>query len=810
MATIATNTTVPNASFFTAYSLLARVARFRRVPSSFRRKAISSVFGHSGDRRAPGQPISLVRAQHCQKGFLRYLDATDLLHALLAFLLFLQQFFLTRDVAAVALGQHVLAQRLHRRTRDHLPADRGLDSHIEHLSRDQLAHPLDQFPSAPVGMRTMHDQAERVHPVAIDQYVHAHERTGLEAVEVVVHRRVAAADRFQPIEEIQHHFRQRHFVADSHLAGKILDRTLHSALFLAQGDHAAHVFGRGQDIRNNDRLADFRHHRRSRQLGRIIQQHHHAIALQDFVHDRGCGGDEIEVIFSFEAFLHDFQVQHAEKTATETEAHRFRRFRLEEQRGVVEAQLVQSFAQGREIVGRDREQPGEHARLHVLEPRQRLGCRIARQRQRVADRRAVHVLDRRAHETDFTRAKFVGPGALGREHANLLHLVRAAGRHHQQLVARLDLALHHAHQRHHTEVIVEPRVDDQRLQLVGIARLRWRNACDDRLQHLDYVLAGLGADRDRVVGVDADHRFDFLFYLRNIGGGQVDLVEHRDYLQAHFDRGVAVRDRLRLDALRRIHHQQRTLARGQRTRDFVAEVHVAGCVDEIQLVSLAVARRVRQRHRARLDGDASLPLDRVVVQHLRFHFALGEAAANLDDAVGQRGLAVIDVGDDREIADLLHGARVSAPGGAKPRLSHVQAGLGTRARVPTRYICANLKVAPLGSTAAFTAASSALSPMNSTTTPLNEPGAACLNALSITCAVVAEFGPPAATMLPGNTVAATTLSSWSWTRPRVASADDALAGAPAMLAVRAEVPAVPFAALAALAAATETGTSGTK
>src|SRR5690348_16024843 len=74
------------------------------------------------------------------------------------------------------------------------------------------------------------------------------------------------------------------------------------------------------------------------------------------------------------------------------------------------------------------------------------------------------------------------------------------------------------------------------------------------------------------------------------------------------------------------------------------------------------------------------------------------------------------------------------------------------------YICANLKVAPLGSTAAFTAASSALSPMNSTTTPLKEPGEACLNAFSSTFAVVAEFGPPAATMLPGNTVAATTVS----------------------------------------------------
>jgi hypothetical protein len=31
-----------------------------------------------------------------------------------------------------------------------------------------------------------------------------------------------------------------------------------------------------------------------------------------------------------------------------------------------------------------------------------------------------------------------------------------------------------------------------------------------------------------------------------------------------------------------------------------------------------------------------------------------KASAQLDDAVGQRGLAVVDVGDDREITDIVH------------------------------------------------------------------------------------------------------------------------------------------------------------
>jgi hypothetical protein len=87
---------------------------------------------------------------------------------------------------------------------------------------------------------------------------------------------------------------------------------------------------------------------------------------------------------------------------------------------------------------------------------------------------------------------------------------------------------------------------------------------------------------------------------------------------------------------------------------------VAGRVDQVELVGLAVARLVLQRRGLRLDGDAALALDVHRVEHLRFHLAVGQAAAALDDAVGQRALAVVDVGDDGEIADVLHRAHRTA------------------------------------------------------------------------------------------------------------------------------------------------------
>jgi hypothetical protein len=48
------------------------------------------------------------------------LDAADVLHLLLALLLLLEQLALAGDVAAVALGQHVLALGLHRLAGDDL------------------------------------------------------------------------------------------------------------------------------------------------------------------------------------------------------------------------------------------------------------------------------------------------------------------------------------------------------------------------------------------------------------------------------------------------------------------------------------------------------------------------------------------------------------------------------------------------------------------------------------------------------------------------------------------------------------------
>ena len=76
----------------------------------------------------------------------------------------------------------------------------------------------------------------------------------------------------------------------------------------------------------------------------------------------------------------------------------------------------------------------------------------------------------------------------------------------------------------------------------------------------------------------------------DVGSGEVDLVQHGHDLQVVVQREEHVGDGLRLDALRGVDDEQRALARGQRARDLVLEVDVAGRVDEVEHVPLAVLR----------------------------------------------------------------------------------------------------------------------------------------------------------------------------------------------------------------------------
>ena len=102
-------------------------------------------------------------------------------------------------------------------------------------------------------------------------------------------------------------------------------------------------------------------------------------------------------------------------------------------------------------------------------------------------------------------------------------------------------------------------------------------------------------------------------------------------------------------------------AGGQRPGHLVREVDVPRRVDQVQDVLLPVLRRVVQADRVRLDGDAALALEIHRVEDLRLHLARLKGAGDLEEAVGERRLAVVDVRDDREVSDVAWFHAVNRP-----------------------------------------------------------------------------------------------------------------------------------------------------
>ena len=147
--------------------------------------------------------------------------------------------------------------------------------------------------------------------------------------------------------------------------------------------------------------------------------------------------------------------------------------------------------------------------------------------------------DNKAHLTGF---QVSGGGVLRVKHANAIDQVDLAGGLHQHFVTFLDSTMANAYQGNHTEVVIEPGVDDQRLQW----RLNVTGRCRDRVhQTLEYFIntqTCFGTAGHGVSGINADDLLDFFLDPVRVSLRQVDLIQYRHDLKALLDRGVTVGD----------------------------------------------------------------------------------------------------------------------------------------------------------------------------------------------------------------------------------------------------------------------------
>jgi hypothetical protein len=133
--------------------------------------------------------------------------------------------------------------------------------------------------------------------------------------------------------------------------------------------------------------------------------------------------------------------------------------------------------------------------------------------------------------------------------------------------------------------------------------------------------------------------------------------------------------RLWHDALHGVDQQQRCVHHSEHPLHFTAEVGVAGGVDQLDSNALEFDRRGLGE-----DGDAALALDVAGVERaVRDALVRAHGAGVAQEPVDQRGLAVVDVGDDRQVAQGLSGA---GRGHGAPRLAERERARRQRTGLP--------------------------------------------------------------------------------------------------------------------------------
>ena len=131
-------------------------------------------------------------------------------------------------------------------------------------------------------------------------------------------------------------------------------------------------------------------------------------------------------------------------------------------------------------------------------------------------------------------------------------------------------------------------VKNQRRKRCGTVTAGGRDSLHHRLQNILNTQTRFGRNQQRIISRQADNLLNLLFYGLRVSVGQVNLVDNRDNFQIIFQRQIHIGQRLRLNALGGIHHQQSTLAGSQRTADLIVEVNMAGGINQIKGIGFTV------------------------------------------------------------------------------------------------------------------------------------------------------------------------------------------------------------------------------
>ena len=173
----------------------------------------------------------------------------------------------------------------------------------------------------------------------------------------------------------------------------------------------------------------------------------------------------------------------------------------------------------------------------------------------------------------------------------------------------------------HREAVLRARVNDRKIELL-VGRFQLNEEIEDHVEHLV---------RARVLAVD--------------------LVDDDDRFDLVLERFAQNETRLRLRSIVRIDDEQDAIDHLHDALDLAAEIRVTGRIDDVDAVAVPLERGI-----LRADRDPLLALEIHRVHHPLLDLLIGTEGAGLpQQLIDERGLAVIDVRNDGDVTNLIHG-----------------------------------------------------------------------------------------------------------------------------------------------------------
>ena len=155
-----------------------------------------------------------------------------------------------------------------------------------------------------------------------------------------------------------------------------------------------------------------------------------------------------------------------------------------------------------------------------------------------------------------------------------------------------------------------------------------------------------------VIGVEFEEELeDLIQHLVRVGVFAVNFVNDDDWFRTVLERLLQNELRLCLRAVVRVHHEEHAINHLHDALHLATEVGMSGRVHDVDVVAVPAERGVLCA-----DGDALLAFEIHRVHDAllgRLGFVGAESSRLFEQAVNECGLAVIDVGDDGDIANKL-------------------------------------------------------------------------------------------------------------------------------------------------------------